>query len=254
MPGSTLAITGALRRNLYRVWLYGQWALFLSLGFLMALYIAWHILAKMDFLYPLWYETLGIDRVIAVYGPRNRYRRHFETTTKTERIRLFSAIVQAIHRQGKGLETLVYTDPDGRPVKLLRPAEILHLQDVSRLLDGLLKVGMGASLGWLVLVGLLRWRRVELPSNKVLMAIALVLLGTAGGIVLLLGPVEVFYGLHTRVFPAGHPWFFYYQDSLMTTLLKAPVIFGYIALVLSASSLVILAGLLFICKSLYRYC
>ncbi|MFN2223885.1 MAG: DUF1461 domain-containing protein, partial [Candidatus Promineifilaceae bacterium] len=29
--------------------------------------------------------------------------------------------------------------------------------------------------------------------------------------------------------PPGHQWFFYYQDSLMTTMMKAPVLFAGIA-------------------------
>jgi hypothetical protein len=47
--------------------------------------------------------------------------------------------------------------------------------------------------------------------------------------VLLIGPKTVFYTLHTWVFPAGHAWFFYYQDSLMTTLMQAPNLFAGIA-------------------------
>ncbi|MCB1808001.1 MAG: DUF1461 domain-containing protein, partial [Candidatus Competibacteraceae bacterium] len=65
-------------------------------------------------------------------------------------------------------------------------------------------------------------RRVVLSSLAVL-----VLLGIG---VVLMGPVRVFYQLHIWIFPPGHPWFFYYQDSLMTTLLKAPDIFAPITL------------------------
>ena len=43
------------------------------------------------------------------------------------------------------------------------------------------------------------------------------------------GFTEVFYYLHTVVFPENHQWFFYYRDSLMATLMKAPDIFSAIA-------------------------
>jgi len=59
-------------------------------------------------------------------------------------------------------------------------------------------------------------------------------LSTLGAIVMALGPKAVFYWAHTKIFPAGHQWFFYYEESLMTTLMKAPDIFAFIALLLVA--------------------
>jgi uncharacterized membrane protein len=50
--------------------------------------------------------------------------------------------------------------------------------------------------------------------------------------IILIGPKQVFYHLHEMIFPADHAWFFYYQDSLMATLMKAPDLFGGIALVI----------------------
>jgi len=53
--------------------------------------------------------------------------------------------------------------------------------------------------------------------------------------------------LHVLIFPADHQWFFYYQDSLMSTLMKAPDLFAGIAvqIVLLALALYvfILAGM-----------
>jgi hypothetical protein len=57
---------------------------------------------------------------------------------------------------------------------------------------------------------------------------------------LLIGPVKAFYWLHTLVFPPGHEWFFYYEDSLMSTMMKAPDLFGYIALLWASLSLLLL--------------
>jgi hypothetical protein len=251
-PKATFFSPQVLRQALESGWIYSQWILFLILAFLTALFMAWHLLARVNFLYPVWYEAIGIDKTIALYGPRNRYRDHFETTSKAEREQLFSAIVAAIHHRGKGLDTLAYSDPAGRSVKLLRPPEIIHLQDVSRLVEVLLGIGRGALFGWLLLVGLLRLQGLDLPPVRTLILISLGLLGGMGGIILFLGPVNVFYALHTWIFPPGHPWFFYYEDSLLTMLMKAPVIFGYIALTLVAVSLIILSALLFSAKKLYR--
>lgn len=208
-----------------------QWGLYVGLTFLAALFLAWHGLAQMNFLYPFWYEVIGIEEDIAIYGPENRYRHDFEVTTKAERIRLFSEMVNAIHHQGRGLETLVYHDPDGRSVAtLLTRPEIVHLQDVSRLIDRLNSVGWGALLGVLVLMGLMLLQKLTMPSMRALLLTALSGVGLIVLSILLIGPVKVFYRLHTWVFPEGHPWFFYYQDSLMTTMMKAPDLFGYIAL------------------------
>lgn len=230
-----------------------QWTLFTLLAFVAALLLAWQLLASVNFLYPLWYDIIGIDQTIAVYGPRNRYRQQFEITTKAERVRLFSAIVQAIHRQGTGLDTLVYRDPEGRPVaSFLTPPEITHLQDVARLVDGLLGIGWGALLALPVLLGWLLKQQLPVPAvTQLLLRAALVLVGT-GGVILLIGPVPVFYRLHTWLFPEGHAWFFYYEDSLMTLLMQAPVIFGYIALSLAVLSLLLFTGLLLLASRVYQ--
>ena len=39
--------------------------------------------------------------------------------------------------------------------------------------------------------------------------------------------------MHEWVFPAEHQWFFYYQESLMTVLMKAPDLFGAIAILIA---------------------
>lgn len=57
--------------------------------------------------------------------------------------------------------------------------------------------------------------------------------------VLLAGAKKFFYWLHTIVFPADHQWFFYYEESLMSTLMKAPALFAPISILL------ILLGLVF---------
>lgn len=54
-----------------------------------------------------------------------------------------------------------------------------------------------------------------------------------------IGPTRVFYTLHEWVFPSDHQWMFSYQESLMTTLMKAPDLFAAIAVAVGMGMLVI---------------
>ncbi|MFT7095179.1 MAG: hypothetical protein ACJAV3_002995, partial [Alcanivorax sp.] len=42
------------------------------------------------------------------------------------------------------------------------------------------------------------------------------------------------------LFPAENEWFFYWQDSLMSTLMKAPVLFGGIAAAIAIGALLLI--------------
>jgi hypothetical protein len=48
-------------------------------------------------------------------------------------------------------------------------------------------------------------------------------------IVTAVGPQRVFYALHEWIFAGMAPWHFYFQDSLMTTMLTEPL-FGSISI------------------------
>jgi Protein of unknown function (DUF1461) len=222
----TVAAVSAAHRR-YRSLL---WAILLLSALPASLLASWQLLLGADFLYRLWYDVIGIDRTIAEYGPKNRYRDHFELTTREERTRLFAAIVAAIHDNGQGLETLTYHDSRGRSIApLLRSPEITHLRDVARLVDGLYRLGLGAVVVWLLVLAWL-WR-LHLPPPPLgrylagggLLAVVLILAVIANG------AENVFYKAHTLIFPAGHQWFFYYEESLMTMLMKAPDLFAAIA-------------------------
>lgn len=206
------------------------WTLVLLVALPVALLASWRLLAAADFLYPVWHDALGIDATIAEYGPRNSYRRDFELTTREERSRLFGAIVGAIHNDGDGLEALRYHNAQGDTIApFLRPAEITHLQDVARLVNMLHFVAYGAIAFWgLALAWVYRLALPPPPLARYLAAIG----GVTGALVLVvitLGAREVFYALHTLVFPEDHQWFFYYEESLMTMLMKAPELFAVIA-------------------------
>jgi hypothetical protein len=206
------------------------WAMMLLAALPASLLAGWQLLSSADFLYPLWYDVIGIDRTIAEYGPQNNYRHHFELTTREERTRLFSAIVAAIHDGGRELESLTYHDARGRSIApLLRAPEITHLREVARLIDWMYRVGLGAVLVWLLaLAWLWRLRLPPPPLGRYLAGLGLTAAVLALGIIAF-GAKKTFYAAHTLIFPAGHQWFFYYEESLMTMLMKAPDLFAVIA-------------------------
>ncbi|MBA2410922.1 MAG: DUF1461 domain-containing protein [Gammaproteobacteria bacterium] len=218
-----------------------QWTLYILAALVSAAYIAWLALAQVNFLYPVWHDLIGIDRTIEIYGPQNRYRQGLELTSKAERSRLFAGIVDGIHDRGAGLDALAYHDNEGHALgTLLREPEILHLKDVAALVDTFSRAGIVAIIASAALLQAIRKRRLAAPPAKSLLPGLLVPMIALAVIVLVAGPVNTFYWLHTVVFPAGHEWFFYYQDSLMSTMMRAPVLFGYIALVWALLTLLLL--------------
>ena len=202
-------------------------ALLLSFG------ASWLILIPSDFAYQWLYSLIEIDKHIATFAPRNPIKLDFESTTEIERFRLFSGIVTAIHQQGVGLDALVYHNAEGTALaKLLSHDEVVHLQDVAILID---RMKVLLLICTALFVGLLAWiyfKEVRLPTFKSLLLTMLAFLGLVIIVVLIIGPYEVFYNLHVWVFPDEHKWFFYYEESLMSTMMKAPDLFAYIAILL----------------------
>lgn len=216
------------------------WMCYALLVMLLALFLSWHLSTRVNFLYPFWYDVLKIDATIQKYGPLNRYREDFQLTDKQERTRLFAGIVKAIDNDGEGLESLNYMNPQGQTIgPLLTQPEIIHLQDVAKLLGYVNSGAIVVFLMWLILTGWILIRKTPIPS--VLAVFASGLTGVIGItlLVLMLGPVKIFYLMHEWIFPPGHKWFFYYEESLMTLMMKAPVVFGPITLVLVITALLL---------------
>lgn len=210
------------------------WPVFLLCHWLSAGFFAWHLLAQVDFLYPAAYHWLDIESHIAEFGPQNRHRQDFAETSAAQHKALFAEINHAIHSAPATLDTISYTTASGQTHSLLHRDEILHLKDVARLIDGVYWLGVVA-LSLTLLTGAGLWRgRAAFPRARVVASGTLLLIASVGAVVLIIGPKQVFYHLHVWIFPPDHPWFFYYQDSLMTTLMKAPDLFGVIALILLA--------------------
>ncbi len=213
-------------------------ALFALSSLVFAFFIAWFLLARVDFLYPVWHDHTRIGAGIDQFGPKNRFKPGFGDTDRAQRVALFHQINVAVHRGGEGLTAIYYETPTSvGPQRLLREPEIVHLVDVANLIDFLKWVVALNALLWLGLLAWFRWGRLGgirwRWQGIGLAAVALL----AGLILLIAGPVKVFNTLHVWIFPDEHQWFFYYQESLMSTLMLAPVLFGWIAAALSAVAL-----------------
>ena len=211
---------------------------------LTALMLSWLLLLSVDFGYGFWYDAIGIDDNISEFGPENRYRDGFEDTSREQRLRLFAQIVDGVSHSGTGLEDIVYTTPrHDVPIPLLRHDEIVHLQDVANLIDSWHSAGAIGSAAWLLLTAGLVYRPRALASlGRIAIGYGLIAL-FAGVTLALLGFEKVFYQLHIWIFPEDHPWFFYYQDSLMSTMMKAPDLFMYIGLAWIGMAVPLFCGL-----------
>ncbi len=215
------------------------WGGFLILTFIVALPASWLLLAKVDFAYPLLYDNIGISAHIERYAPRNyKGKLHFELTSKAERLELFHGIVEKIQSDGSDLKKLSYYDKTNKQaVALFTNAEVVHLQDVAKLISKLKIAALFLIFLWLVLVFILWRRKKSLPSSKQLL-VSTSLIIILVGLILMLGPEAIFNQLHVWIFPDNHQWYFYYEESLMSTMMKAPDLFAYIAGLLALVSLV----------------
>lgn len=220
---------------------------------LSALWLGWIALAQTDFLYPINYDFLKVDEHIAKYAPQNRYRKYFEHTDKEQRLELFSEIIHAIRHDAGELtginykviipqNQLAYSDT------LLHKEEVAHLTDVYNLISSGERLGLFVFTIWLMSsVFLLRVNFQFFNRQAIISLVTFIAIVCFA--VIIIGPVKVFYWLHTVAFPPENPWFFYYQDSLMTTVMKAPDLFIAIGtqwLVLSL--LIIVVGIVFFKK------
>lgn len=222
-------------------------------GVLVALAFSWMALAALNFSYGIWHDYGGIGSAIDRYGGSNKFRSGFELTSKAQREELFAGIVQAIHFQPQQLRRLEY-QVAGHPAQtLLTEPEVVHLQDVARLVTIGAFAASAALLVWGGCIIYYLMRRQRPPRLKNQFLGTLLVLAAVGAVVFMVGPVEVFYLLHTWVFPEGHAWFFYYQESLMSTMMYAPVLFGWIALEWLVLTLLVFVALQYIVAQLCEW-
>lgn len=218
---------------------YGLLTLLLALG------LSWLLLGNTNYLYGVWYDHGGIAEAIDEFAPQNRKRSGFENTDRKQRVELFAKIVSAVHNDGEGLADIFYITPENAPgVPLLHEAEIVHLIDVARLISFLIDILIYSSSIWFVYSAYLLKTRSTFPQLRTQLSGFVVLAVLVLAIIGVFGWDTTFNQLHIWIFPAEHQWFFYYQDSLMSTMMWAPHLFSYIALMWAALSVLFFIALL----------
>jgi len=207
------------------------------LSLLLSLGLAWHSLAKVDFGYAIWYEYGGIKENIDKYAPKNRFKHDFESADRQQHLDSFGAIVDSIQNKGVGLAEIRYQAKE-KTHTLLHKAEVIHLQDVANLIEWLNHFLFFSFILWLMIL-LYQFKKPFNYTTK--QASSAIILGSVllSLPIFIFGAEKVFYQFHIWIFPDDHQWFFYYQDSLMATMMKAPDIFAYIALSLVFVTLII---------------
>lgn len=208
--------------------------------------MSWQFHKITDFGYPLWYQALNIGDHINEYAPQNKqHKQDFILTSSNEHYRLFAEINHAIHAQGEGLSSIQYKvkSPDTNSLienALLTPSEVIHLQDVAKLIDNLMTFWLYNTLIFVLCMVFIYWKKVQPPPVKQQLTLFVIIVTASVALFSLLGFTTIFYWLHQVVFPDNHQWFFYYQDSLMSTLMKAPDLFAVIGV-----SIIFNAGIIF---------
>lgn len=224
------------------IWVNVRLFLLLLLAGVLALYLSWLVNAQLGYGYTWLYHLYQTDKHIEKYAPQNRFRDDFEYTSITQHKAIFQSIVDSVHNDGKGLEQIRY-QVHGKEQALLHQAEIIHLQDVAALINNIHKF---AAVCLVLFLGLSishrRWPGGGInASNKGMLSVALILLGVIITVFWAYGAKQIFYQMHIWIFPKDHQWFFYYQDSLMSTLMKAPDLFAGIAIQITLLAIFIFA-------------
>jgi len=228
-------------------------AVLIASGLCFSLFLAWHILSACNFFYPVLHDVTGIQETIEEYAPKNIYKKSFDETTRAQRAKLFRRIVYGINHDGAGLDSIQYSNAAGKPLgALLRPPEITHLKDVAHLLNTFRTLAVSALAVYIATVIWLLARRLSIPKPRYLLAVTVLTALGATLIISLSGAKDIFYRLHTVIFPQGHQWFFYYEESLMTLLMKAPDIFAWIAAMLLVLALIIFYLVLRLTRALLK--
>ena len=213
--------------------------------FVVCLFLAWKSLSTANFFFDRIYEFHALDEQIKRFAPQNRNKTNFEITSSAEHHRIFAEIVSSINSSGDGLSEISYYSPDGEKIDaFLTNDEITHLKDVSQLvvsseqliliLISLLILFYGFCYFYKVQKSRYFWKPVSTILSFSTMVLTLIL---GAGIIMVLGPRNVFHILHKLLFSGKGQWFFYYQESLMTTLLPESL-FGTIAVMLVAAAFI----------------
>ena len=204
------------------------------------LYVSWQVLSQANFLYDQIYEHNNLEAHVNEFAPLNRNgKESFALTSKTERVRVFGDIAREINTGGGGLGSITYT-PAGADAAtpFLVEAERDHLQDVANLVSSLKPIGAVIASLLIVFYGfcwyykisryLYFWRPSSIFVSLTQIAAVAVL---CVAVTFAIGPQQTFYLLHEWAFSDKAQWYFYFEDSLMTTLMPE-IVFANIAALL----------------------
>lgn len=207
-------------------------------------FAAWYAAYSNYFFFPIVYEVEDIGGHVMKYAPENtKGRADFVYVAQSVHLRIFADMLKAVNDGGKGLEDIGYPAGTGIKKRFLTGEETQHLQDVANLISGIRSFWKLAVILLLAIAGHMIYRRIRPYSLR---SMLLIMAGSAGVLWVLLhffGFVKIFYALHRMIFPEGHKWFFYYNESLMSTMLKAPdsfAVFGGILGVFALAAFILL--------------
>lgn len=218
--------------------------LFILISFLLSLYMAWMANAYFGYGFSWLYHHYEIEQHVAKFAPHNRYRSGYQFTSSEQQKQNFQQIVDSVHNNGEGLAEIKYQSV-GKQYLLLHKAEVIHLQDVANLINKIHYLAGFAFVVWFLLLVLRYFAYKNYPyikaSKKGLTAVLFVVIATLVMVFSIYGAKVIFYQMHIWIFPKNHQWFFYYQESLMSTLMKAPDLFAGIAIQILALAVIFFA-------------
>jgi len=203
-----------------------------------SLIVGWYASYSNYFFFPIVYELDDIQGNVLEFAPQNHYdKKDFVFTSSGIHLKIFNEMLRSVEHNGDGLRDISYPVKGGSK-KFLTNDEVVHLQDVADLLSLLRSfVRLVLVLLACVVIAMIYGKIWPFYLSRVYLGMAL-FIGLFALFMNKMGFVKIFYGLHRLVFPAGHKWFFYYQDSLMSTMLKAPDSFISLGIVLGVFSLI----------------
>ena len=201
------------------------------------LYMSWQILSQANFLYDQIYDHNDLENHINEFAALNRNgKESFALTDKAERVQIFNDIAQEINTGGEGLAAISFVGiGETTSVPFLIGEERDHLQDVANLVTSLKPLGAILASALIAFYGFCWYYKVSRyqyfwrPSGIVISLLQIAAVAAlCVAITFALGPQQTFYLLHEWAFSDKAQWFFYFEDSLMTTLMPE-VVFGNIA-------------------------
>ena len=220
------------------------------------LYVSWQVLSQANFLYDQIYEHNNLEAHVNEFAPLNRNdKESFALTSKTERVQVFNDIAREINTGGGGLGSITYTPEGADAAKpFLVEAERDHLQDVANLVSSLKPIGafiaslLIAFYGFCWYYKVSRYQYFWRPSGvfvSLFQIAAVVALCVA--ITFALGPQQTFYLLHEWAFSDKAQWYFFFEDSLMTTLMPE-IVFANIAVLIGTLTIIIWSIVFFLVR------